>query len=183
MYRYGRVRRRRSLSRRAAQFRDQVNRRLHAGEHQRGPVPAAAAWAALNGLYLCSCIAYMFRVAYSPTVTLRCPQQLRKLASHIARTYDPPATATSRRGTNIQFQLAQAARHPRHDQDHSLRGRDAHAIQTSGNCIRNITTDQFAEAPRPTRSSIRGRSPGNPRQWSRASTRNFRSCRASSRLP
>jgi sulfite reductase (NADPH) hemoprotein beta-component len=139
---------------RSAQFRDQVNRRLSGelNEDQFRPLRL------MNGLYL-QLHAYMFRIAI-PYGTLR-SRQLRKLA-HIARTYDRGYGHFTTR-TNIQFNWPRLVDIP--DMIDHLNEVEMHSIQTSGNCIRNTTTDQFAGAaadeiidPRPVAEIIR--------QWS-----------------
>ena len=79
-------------------------------------------------------------------------QQLRKLA-HIARTYDKGYCHITTR-TNIQFNWPAIKEVPNILEE--LATVQMHAIQTSGNCIRNTTTDHFAgvaldevEDPRP----------------------------------
>ena len=79
----------------------------------------------------------------SPFRTARCgSRQLRKLA-YIARTYDRGYGHFTTR-TNIQFNW------PRLSDVPAIIGHlnevEMHSIQTSGNCIRNISTDQFAGA-------------------------------------
>jgi sulfite reductase (NADPH) hemoprotein beta-component len=139
---------------RAAQFRDQVNRRLKGelNEEQFRPLRL------MNGLYL-QLHAYMFRIAI-PYGTLR-SKQLRKLA-YIARTYDRGYGHFTTR-TNIQFNWPKLRDVP--DIIDHLNSVEMHSIQTSGNCIRNVTVDQFAGAaadeiidPRPIGEIIR--------QWS-----------------
>ncbi|MCR5879783.1 nitrite/sulfite reductase [Phenylobacterium sp. J367] len=123
------------LEDRAAEFRGQVARRL-AGEiteDQFKPIRL------MNGLYL-QLHAYMLRVAI-PYGTLN-PTQLRKLA-WIARTYDKGYGHFTTR-TNLQFHWIKLADTPEIlDQLASV---DLHAIQTSGNCIRNVTSDPYAGA-------------------------------------
>lgn len=120
---------------RVAQFRDQVARRVSGelSEDEFKPLRLQ------NGLYL-QLHAYMLRVAIPYGVLSS--KQLRQLA-HIARTYDRGwGHFTTRQ--NIQFnwiKLEQAA-----DALADLAKVQMHAIQTSGNCIRNTTTDQFAGA-------------------------------------
>ncbi len=120
---------------RTAQFRDQVNRRLagEINEDQFRPLRL------MNGLYL-QLHAYMFRIAI-PYGTLR-SKQLRKLA-FLARTYDRGYGHFTTR-TNIQFNWPKLRDIP--DMMEHLNEVEMHAIQTSGNCIRNISTDQFAGA-------------------------------------
>ncbi len=123
------------LDARVAEFRDQVERRL-AGtldeEHFR-PLRLK------NGLYL-QLHAYMLRVAI-PYGTLD-SRQLRMLA-HIARKYDRDyAHFTTRQ--NIQYNWMRLEETP--DLLADLASVEMHAIQTSGNCIRNISADQYAGA-------------------------------------
>jgi sulfite reductase (NADPH) hemoprotein beta-component len=118
---------------RVAQFRGQVARRL-AGElteDQFRPLRLK------NGLYL-QLHAYMLRIAVPYGVLSS--KQMRKLA-YIARRYDRGFGHFTTR-QNIQFnwpQLVDAA-----DILDHLADVEMHAIQTSGNCIRNVTSDQFA---------------------------------------
>ena len=90
-----------------------------------------------NGLYV-QRLAPMLRVAV-PYGTLSATQ-LRKLA-HIARHYDKGYGHLSTR-QNLQFNWPELAEVP--DILEELAEVDMHAIQTSGNCIRNVTTDEFA---------------------------------------
>src|SRR6201992_2258638 len=112
----------------------------------------------MNGLYL-QLHAYMLRVAI-PYGTLA-SRQLRKLA-HIARKYDKSFGHFTTR-TNIQYNWIKLVDVP--DILAELPEVEMHCIQTSGNCIRNVTADQFAgatpeeiEDPRPLAEIIR--------QWS-----------------
>ncbi|GHA14883.1 sulfite reductase [Devosia pacifica] len=139
---------------RTAQFSDQVVRRLSGelSEDQFRPLRL------MNGLYL-QLHAYMLRVAV-PYGTLSA-NQMRKLA-HIARTYDRGYGHFTTR-QNIQFNWPRLKDVPVILSE--LASVEMHAIQTSGNCIRNITTDQFAGAaadeiidPRPVAEILR--------QWS-----------------
>lgn len=139
---------------RVAQFRDQVNRRLSGDltEEQFRPLRL------MNGLYL-QLHAYMLRVAV-PYGTLN-STQMRTLAS-IARKYDRGYGHFTTR-QNIQFNWPRLKDIPAILDE--LAAVEMHAIQTSGNCIRNVTTDQFAGAaadeiidPRPVAEIIR--------QWS-----------------
>ncbi|HTJ58629.1 MAG TPA: nitrite/sulfite reductase [Devosiaceae bacterium] len=120
---------------RADQFREQVGRRISGemNEDQFRPLRL------MNGLYL-QLHAYMLRVAV-PYGTLG-GKQMRKLA-HIARTYDRGYGHFTTR-TNIQYNWPKLVDIPAII-DH-LAEVEMHAIQTSGNCIRNITVDQFAGA-------------------------------------
>ncbi|HTX50893.1 MAG TPA: nitrite/sulfite reductase [Caulobacteraceae bacterium] len=123
------------LADRVAEFREQADRRL-AGElteEQFKPLRL------MNGLYL-QLHAYMLRIAI-PYGSLS-PTQLRRLAE-IARRYDKGYGHFTTR-TNIQFhwiKLRDAA-----DIIQSLAEVGMHAIQTSGNCIRNVTADPYAGA-------------------------------------
>jgi sulfite reductase (NADPH) hemoprotein beta-component len=123
----------RIVDQRVAQFRDQTRRYL-AGlltEDEFRPLRLQ------NGLYIQK-HAPMLRVAipYGQLST----RQLRALA-HIARTYDRGyAHFTTRQ--NIQFNWPSLERVP--DILAELARVEMHAIQTSGNCIRNTTTDHFA---------------------------------------
>jgi sulfite reductase (NADPH) hemoprotein beta-component len=90
-----------------------------------------------NGLYI-QRLAPMLRVAV-PYGTLS-STQLRKLA-HIARHYDRGYGHLSTR-QNMQFNWPELAEVP--DILEDLAEVEMHAIQTSGSCIRNVTTDQFA---------------------------------------
>jgi len=90
-----------------------------------------------NGLYV-QRLAPMLRVAV-PYGTLS-SDQLRTLA-HIARDFDRGYGHLSTR-QNVQFNWPELAEVP--DILQALAEVDMHAIQTSGNCIRNVTTDEFA---------------------------------------
>ncbi len=132
MYRYDNYDRQ-MLQDRIAQFRDQT-RRFLAGELENAQfLPLRLQ----NGLYV-QRLAPMLRVAipYGCLSTL----QLRKLA-HIARHYDKGYGHFSTR-QNIQFNWPKLPEVP--DILAELAEVEMHAIQTSGNCIRNTTTDQFA---------------------------------------
>ncbi|MEN3746503.1 nitrite/sulfite reductase [Sphingomonas sp. HF-S3] len=120
---------------RVEEFRDQVTRRL-AGqitEDQFKPLRL------MNGLYL-QLHAYMLRVAV-PYGTLD-SRQMRMLA-HIARKYDRDYGHFTTR-QNLQFNWIKLEDAP--DILAELATVEMHAIQTSGNCIRNISSDQFAGA-------------------------------------
>ncbi|MFZ5608564.1 MAG: nitrite/sulfite reductase [Pseudomonadota bacterium] len=118
---------------RVADFRDQVARRLagQLSEEEFRPLRL------MNGLYL-QLHAYMLRVAI-PYGTLS-SDQMRMLAS-IARRYDRGYGHFTTR-QNIQFNWIKLGEAP--DILADLAKVDMHAIQTSGNCIRNVTTDHFA---------------------------------------
>jgi sulfite reductase (NADPH) hemoprotein beta-component len=134
MYRYDAIDKD-MLADRSAEFRAQVARRLagELNEDQFKPLRLR------NGLYL-QLHAYMLRVAI-PYGSLN-PDQLRKLA-FIARTYDKGYGHFTTR-TNLQFHWIKLADAP--DILDHLASVDMHAIQTSGNCIRNITADPHAGA-------------------------------------
>ena len=120
---------------RVDEFRDQVARRLSGDltEDQFKPLRL------MNGLYL-QLHAYMLRVAI-PYGTLD-SRQMRMLG-HIARTYDRSyAHFTTRQ--NLQYNWIKLEETPQILAD--LASVEMHAIQTSGNCIRNISSDQFAGA-------------------------------------
>ena len=132
MYRYDEVDHR-IVRERVEQFRDQTQRFLSGAltEDEFRPLRL------MNGLYV-QRHAPMLRVAI-PYGHLS-SRQLRKLA-HIARTYDRNyAHFTTRQ--NIQFNWPELARVP--DILAELAEVEMHAIQTSGNCVRNTTTDAFA---------------------------------------
>jgi len=120
---------------RTAEFREQVGARLKGEltEDQFKPLRLQ------NGVYL-QLHAYMLRVAI-PYGPLSAPQ-LRKLA-HVARTYDKGYGHFTTR-QNIQYNWPRLVDVP--DILDELAEVDMHAIQTSGNCIRNTTTDPFAGA-------------------------------------
>jgi len=123
------------LADRSAEFRGQVARRLSGEltEDQFKPLRL------MNGLYL-QLHAYMLRVAI-PYGSMN-PTQLRKLA-WIGRTYDKGYGHFTTR-QNLQFHWIKLADTP--DILDHLASVDMHAIQTSGNCIRNITADPYAGA-------------------------------------
>jgi sulfite reductase (NADPH) hemoprotein beta-component len=139
---------------RTEQFRFQVKRRLKGelNEDQFKPLRL------MNGLYL-QLHAYMLRIAV-PYGTLSAPQ-LRMLGE-IARKYDKGYGHFTTR-QNLQFNWIKLKDVP--DVLAELASVQMHAIQTSGNCIRNVTADHFAgaaadeiEDPRPVAELIR--------QWS-----------------
>ncbi len=118
---------------RVAQFRRQVARRLKGEltEDQFKPLRL------MNGLYL-QLHAYMLRVNV-PYGTMT-SGQLRKFA-HIARTYDRGFGHFTTR-QNIQYNWIKLEQAP--DILAELADVEVTAIQSSGNCVRNITSDQFA---------------------------------------
>src|SRR6201995_1177301 len=153
MYRYDEFDAR-FVAERVEQFAGQVERRLtgELTEDEFKPLRL------MNGLYL-QLHAYMLRIAV-PYGTLS-SKQVRKLA-HIARVYDKGFGHFSTR-QNLQFNWIKLVDVP--DILAELASVEMHCIQTSGNCIRNTTADQFAgaaadeiEDPRPYAEIIR--------QWS-----------------
>ena len=118
---------------RVEEFRDQVQRRLagHLTEDQFKPLRL------MNGLYL-QLHAYMLRVAI-PYGTLS-GKQMRKLGE-IAAKYDKGYGHFTTR-QNLQYNWIKLADAP--DILAELATVEMHAIQTSGNCIRNISSDQYA---------------------------------------
>jgi sulfite reductase (NADPH) hemoprotein beta-component len=120
---------------RVAQFRYQVERRLKGEltEDEFKPLRLK------NGLYL-QLHAYMLRIAI-PYGTLS-TRQVRMLA-HIARKYDRGYGHFTTR-QNLQFHWPKLVDVP--DILADLASVEMHCIQTSGNCIRNVTADQFAGA-------------------------------------
>jgi sulfite reductase (NADPH) hemoprotein beta-component len=121
------------VDQRVAQFRDQVARRL-AGEI---PEDAFKPLRLMNGLYL-QLHAYMLRVAVPYGVLSS--RQLRQLA-YISRRFDKGYGHFTTR-QNIQYNWLSLEDVP--DVLAALAEVEMHAIQTSGNCIRNVTSDQFA---------------------------------------
>ncbi len=135
------------VNERVAEFRDQVKRRL-SGELTEDEFKMLRLQ---NGVYL-QLHAYMFRVAI-PYGTLS-SKQLRRLA-HVARRYDRGYGHFTTR-QNIQFNWIKLAELP--DALADLAEVGIHAMQTSGNNTRNVTSDQWA-----------GVAPGeieDPRIWS-----------------
>ncbi len=139
---------------RAEQFRGQVARRLAGDLTEEEFKPLRL----MNGLYL-QLHSYMLRVAI-PYGALS-SKQMRKLAQ-IARRYDKGYGHFTTR-QNIQFNWPALVDVPAILDE--LAEVEMHAIQTSGNCIRNVTSDQYAgaavdeiEDPRPYAEMIR--------QWS-----------------
>ena len=134
MYRYDTIDRE-FLADRSAEFRGQVERRLagELGEDQFKPLRLR------NGLYL-QLHAYMLRIAI-PYGSLN-PTQLRKLA-WLSATYDKGYGHFTTR-TNLQLHWIKLADAP--DILDHLAQVDMHALQTSGNCIRNVSADPYAGA-------------------------------------
>ena len=153
MYRYDTFDHR-LVAQRIKQFRSQVARRINGSLTEEEFKPLRL----MNGLYL-QLHSYMLRVAI-PYGTLSATQ-MRKLAD-IADRYDRGYGHFTTR-QNIQFNWPKLSETP--DILEALAEVEMHAIQTSGNCIRNITSDPFAgiaadeiEDPRPTAELLR--------QWS-----------------
>jgi sulfite reductase (NADPH) hemoprotein beta-component len=143
---------------RVAQFSQQVARRLDGSLTEDEFKPLRL----MNGLYL-QLHAYMLRVAI-PYGTLN-PRQMRQLA-HIAETWDKGYGHFTTR-QNIQYNWPKLCDVP------AILGALAdvgmHAIQTSGNCVRNVTADHFAgaaadeiEDPRPYAELLRQWSTDHP---------------------
>jgi len=120
---------------RAKQFRGQVERRLSGELKEEHFKPLRLQ----NGVYL-QLHAYMFRIAI-PYGQLSA-KKLRQLAM-IADTYDKGYGHFTTR-QNIQFNWIKLAEIP--DALEALADVEMHAIQTSGNCIRNVTSDHLAGA-------------------------------------
>ena len=123
------------VAERTEQFRGQVERRINGALSE----DAFKSLRLMNGVYL-QLHAYMLRVAI-PYGTLA-SRQMRMLA-HIARKYDRAYGHFTTR-QNIQYNWPALERIPDILQD--LATVEMHAIQTSGNCIRNVTADQYAGA-------------------------------------
>ncbi len=120
---------------RVEQFRGQIARRLSGALKEEEFKPLRL----MNGLYL-QLHAYMLRVAIPYGILSS--RQLRMLA-RIARVYDKGFGHFTTR-QNIQFnwpRLKDVA-----DILTDLASVEMHCIQTSGNCIRNVTSDQYAGA-------------------------------------
>jgi sulfite reductase (NADPH) hemoprotein beta-component len=143
---------------RVAQFSAQVARRIDGSLSEEEFRPLRL----MNGLYL-QLHAYMLRVAI-PYGTLN-PDQMDQLA-HIAETYDRGYGHFTTR-QNIQYNWPKLPDVPAILSD--LADVEMHAIQTSGNTIRNVTADHFAGAaadevadPRPVAELIRQWSTDHP---------------------
>ena len=146
MYQYDEIDQR-IITSRAQQFRGQVERRLSGEitEEEFKPIRLQ------NGLYM-QLHAYMLRIAVP--YGLLASRQLRTLA-HIARTYDKGyAHVTTRQ--NFQFNWPKLEDVPKILDE--LAKVEMHAVQTSGNCVRNVTADHFA--------GIAGDELEDPRPWS-----------------
>ncbi|MGA2895205.1 MAG: nitrite/sulfite reductase [Xanthobacteraceae bacterium] len=121
------------VAERVAEFRDQVARRLSGELTEEEFKPLRL----MNGVYL-QLHAYMLRTAI-PYGTLS-SEQLRMLA-YVARKYDRGYGHFTTR-QNIQYHWIKLAELP--DAMADLASVGMHGMQTSGNCVRNITTDQWA---------------------------------------
>lgn len=146
------------VTERVAEFRDQVARRISGALSEEEFLPLRLQ----NGLYMQK-HAYMLRVAIPYGVLSA--SQLRMLA-HIARKYDRGYGHFTTR-QNIQYNWIKLEEVP--DILAELAKVQMHAIQTSGNCVRNITTEQFAGVakdelldPRPLAEILRQWSTLNP---------------------
>lgn len=120
------------VAERVSEFRDQVKRRL-SGELTEDEFKPLRL---MNGVYL-QLHAYMLRIAI-PYGTLS-SAQMRTLA-HVARKYDRNYGHFTTR-QNLQFNWIKLSDLPNAMADLAAAG--MHGIQTSGNCMRNVTTDQW----------------------------------------
>ena len=143
---------------RVDEFRKQVARRIDGSLTEEEFKPLRL----MNGLYL-QLHAYMLRVAI-PYGTLN-GRQMRQLAMIAERWDKGYGHFTTRQ--NIQFNWPKLGDVP--DMLDALADVGMHAIQTSGNCIRNVTADHFAgaaadeiEDPRPTAELLRQWSTDHP---------------------
>src|SRR6201998_308639 len=121
------------VAERVAEFRDQVSRRISGQLTEEEFKPLRL----MNGVYL-QLHAYMLRIAI-PYGTLS-SKQLRQLA-HVARRYDRGYGHFTTR-QNIQFHWIKLEQLP--DAMADLAEVGMHGMQTSGNNVRNLTTDQWA---------------------------------------
>jgi sulfite reductase (NADPH) hemoprotein beta-component len=146
------------IAERVRQFRSQVERRIDGSltENEFRPLRL------MNGLYL-QLHAYMLRVAI-PYGTLN-SAKMRQLA-YIADRWDKGYGHFTTR-QNIQYNWPKLPDVP--DILQALADVEMHAIQTSGNCVRNVTADHFAgaaadeiEDPRPTAELLRQWSTDHP---------------------
>ena len=134
MYRYDAIDKE-FLADRTREFREQCRRRLN-GELTEVQFKRLRL---MNGLYL-QLHAYMLRIAI-PYGTLT-SRKLHRLA-HVARTYDKGYGHFTTR-TNLQLHWIKLRDAP--DIIDQLAEVELHSIQTSGNCIRNVTADPYAGA-------------------------------------
>ncbi|GAA4229350.1 sulfite reductase (NADPH) hemoprotein beta-component [Sagittula marina] len=146
------------VAERNRQFRQQVERRIDGSLTEDEFKP----FRLMNGLYL-QLHAYMLRVAI-PYGTLRSEQM--EMLAHLAETYDKGYGHFTTR-QNIQYNWPELGDIPNMLDD--LAKVEMHAIQTSGNTIRNVTADHFAGAaadevadPRPVAEMIRQWSTDHP---------------------
>jgi len=121
------------IKERIAQYRDQVERRINDELTEAEFLPLRLQ----NGLYM-QRHAYMLRIAVP--YGLLSSAQMRMFA-HIARKYDRGYGHFTTR-QNIQFNWINLEQTP--DILADLASVEMHAVQTSGNCIRNITSDEYA---------------------------------------
>jgi sulfite reductase (NADPH) hemoprotein beta-component len=118
-----------------AEFRDQIERRIDGSLTEAEFLPLRLR----NGLYL-QLHAYMLRIAI-PYGTLT-PRKLRQLAYIVERWDRGYGHFTTRQ--NIQLNWPKLRDVP--DILEALADVEMHSIQTSGNCVRNVTADHFAGA-------------------------------------
>ena len=143
---------------RVKQFRHQVERRVDGSLTEEEFKPLRL----MNGLYL-QLHAYMLRVAIPyGTLNSRQMRQLAWIADHWDKGYGHFTTRQ-----NIQFNWPKLRDVP--DILDALADVEMHAVQTSGNCVRNVTADHFAGAaadeiqdPRPTAELLRQWSTDHP---------------------
>lgn len=121
------------VNERVDQYRDQVRRRLSGELTEQEFLPLRLQ----NGLYM-QIHGYMLRIAVP--YGFISSKQMRMFA-HIARKYDRGYGHFTTR-QNIQFNWLKLEDTP--DILAELASVEMHAIQTSGNCVRNITSDEFA---------------------------------------
>src|SRR5260370_3002212 len=121
------------VAERVAEFRDQVGRRVSGELTEEEFKPLRL----MNGVYL-QLHAYMLRIAI-PYGTLS-SRQLRMLAHLVTRHDRNYGHFTTRQ--NIQFNWIKLESLP--DAMADLASAGLHGMQTSGNCVRNITTDQWS---------------------------------------
>jgi sulfite reductase (NADPH) hemoprotein beta-component len=146
------------VNERVAEFRDQVQRRIDGSLTEAEFLPLRRR----NGLYL-QLHADMLRVAIPyGTLDSRKMRQLARIAERWDKGYGHFTTRQ-----NIQFNWPKLRDVP--DMLEALAEVEMHAIQTSGNCIRNVTADHFAgaaadeiEDPRPTAELLRQWSTDHP---------------------
>ncbi|MBX3615654.1 nitrite/sulfite reductase [Nitrosomonas sp.] len=146
------------VNERVKQYRNQVHRRLSGELTEEEFLPLRLQ----NGLYM-QIHGYMLRIAVP--YGLISSKQMRMFA-HIARKYDRGYGHFTTR-QNIQFNWLKLEDTP--DILADLASVEMHGIQTSGNCVRNITSDEFAGVaqdeivdPRPYAEILRQWSTFNP---------------------